>query len=144
MKETSIRSLQAVRYQQGVHIYFHIQNKHLIISLLDDYHNIYTVKMPTQLKLSIATHMASSLLDIFETGPSAIPLPQNRSKIHGSPSVVINRNQCMCRGGIVLAHARSIVNSGMQSCNASFLCQLPDEYRHIKPKDTKKQLQQFR
>lgn len=110
-----------------------VLNKHLIISLLDDYHNIYTVKMPTQLKLSIATHMASSLLDIFETGPSAIPLPQNRSKIHSSPSVVINRNQCICRGGIVLAHARSIVNSGMQSCNTSFLCQLPDEYRHIKP-----------
>ena len=35
-----------------------------MLLLLDDIHNIYTVRMPDNLKLSKATHMASVLLDI--------------------------------------------------------------------------------
>ena len=35
-----------------------------MVLLLDDFHNIHTVKMPVNLKLSKAIHMASVLFDI--------------------------------------------------------------------------------
>ena len=35
-----------------------------MVHLLDDFHNIQTIKLPTSLKLSSASHMASNLLDI--------------------------------------------------------------------------------
>lgn len=56
-----------------------------MINLLDDFHNILTVRQPSNLKLSIATHMTSSLLDIHPTVP-AINLPSSRNQ-HSSVSV---------------------------------------------------------
>ena len=35
-----------------------------MILLMDDFHNVHTIRMPDNLKLSKATHMASVLLDI--------------------------------------------------------------------------------
>ena len=44
-------------------IVFHWEGTSMVL-LLDDFHNIHTVRMPDNLKLSKATHMASVLLDI--------------------------------------------------------------------------------
>lgn len=53
-----------------------------MIYLLDDFHNIQTVRLPgATMKLSLATHMASNLLDIQQSVP-AILLPSDKSQIH--------------------------------------------------------------
>ena len=54
-----------------------------MIYLLDDFHNIQTVRLPgASMKLSLnAIHMASNLLDIHQIVP-AILLFNERSKIH--------------------------------------------------------------
>ncbi|KAK2547224.1 hypothetical protein P5673_032931, partial [Acropora cervicornis] len=55
----------------------------LIVNLLDDFHNILTIRLPTQLKLSVATHMTSSLLDMHPK-VKAIPVPTCREKRHSN------------------------------------------------------------
>jgi hypothetical protein len=60
-----------------------------MIFLLDDFHNIHTVRLPeTNLKLSVATHMVSSLLEVHTTVP-AVVLPSMASKIHSTSTVTI-------------------------------------------------------
>ena len=48
-----------------------------MILLLDDFHNIHTIRMPDNLKLSKATHMASVLLNIH----LEIPVVKNPTHI---------------------------------------------------------------
>lgn len=56
-----------------------LQDKSLMIYLLDDFHNIQTVRLPgANMKLSLATHMASNLLDIHQRVP-AILIPSDKS-----------------------------------------------------------------
>lgn len=53
-----------------------------MICSLDNFHNIQTVRPPgDNMKLSLATHMASYLVDIHDKVP-AVPLPYDRKNIH--------------------------------------------------------------
>ena len=100
--------------------------------------NIYS------LKLSLATHMTSSLLDIFVPVPHTIPLPDDKTKAHSQVTVVINGTQHICRGGIVPANTNKILKTGMSQFKTSYMEQLPQQFRTLKPKDTRKQLQHFK
>ena len=88
--------------------------------------------------------MASSLLDIFVPAPHAIPLPDDKTKAHSQVTVVINGRQQTCRGGIVPANTNEILKTGMSQFKSSYMEKLPCQYYSLKPKDTRKQLQQFR
>lgn len=88
--------------------------------------------------------MASSLLDIFEPAPHAIPLPDDKKMAHSQVTVFIKGREQICRGGIEPANANEILKTGMSQFKSSYMEKLPHQYRTLKPKDTRKQLQQFR
>ena len=88
--------------------------------------------------------MASSLLDIFGPAPNAIPLPDDKTKAHSQVTVVIQEREQTCRGGIVPANTYKILKTGMSQFKTSYMEQLPHQFRALKPKDTRKQLQQFK
>ena len=111
---------------------------------MDDFHNIYNIRTSTDLKLSLPTHMASSLLDIFVPAPHAIPLPDDKTKAHSQVTVVINGRQQTCRGKIVPAKTNKILKTGMLQFKTSYMEQLPQQFCTLKPKDTRKQLQHFK
>ncbi|KAK3745427.1 hypothetical protein QZH41_010251 [Actinostola sp. cb2023] len=71
-----------------------------MILLLDDFHAIYTIRMPDNLKLSRATHMASSLLDIHDS-ITAVKIPSSRDTMHSQAMCTIKGEDKVCRGGIV-------------------------------------------
>jgi len=54
-----------------------------MIYLLDDFHNIQTIRLQAgaNMKLSLATHMASNMLDIQLSIPG-IFLPVDKTKVH--------------------------------------------------------------
>lgn len=71
-----------------------------MIYLLDDFHNIQTVRLPgANMKLSLATHMASNVLDFSQSVP-AILLPNDTSKIHRIVTVQYKGQNTQCRRGI--------------------------------------------
>lgn len=78
----------------------------MIVNLLDDFHNILTIRLPTQLKLSVATHMASSLLDMHPK-VQAIPVP-SREKRHSNVELKTGDGVKSCRGGIVIQYINEL------------------------------------
>ena len=88
--------------------------------------------------------MASSLVDIFVPVPHAIPLPDDKTKVHSQVTVVINGREQTCRGGIVPTNTNKILKNGMSQFVTSYMGQLPQQFLTLKPKDTRKQLQHFK
>lgn len=88
--------------------------------------------------------MALSPLGIFVPAPHAIPLPDDKTKTHSQVTVVIKGKQQTCREGIVPANTNKILTTGMSQFKTSYMEQLPHQFRTLKPKDTGKQLQQFK
>jgi len=118
------------------------QQGKLIINLIDDFHNIHTVYTPADFKLSIATHMTSNLLDILDI--PAVHLPTNRQNIHTAPTVTIDGEEKVCRGGIVPMYIQEIMKNAMKNFHTSYMTTLPSKYQSLKPKDTRKQIKEFR
>ena len=115
-----------------------------MIYFLDDFHNIQTERLPgANMKLSLATHMASNLLDIHQSVP-AILLPNDTSKIHRIVTVQYKGQNKQCRGGIDISYLYQL----LQDCNgplkSTFLESSPDEFRSLKPRDIQAQLKEFR
>ena len=59
-----------------------------MVNLLDDFHNILNVHLPSNLKLSVATHMTYSLVDNHLT-VSVVTLPPNKGIQHSTAKVAI-------------------------------------------------------
>ena len=100
--------------------------------------------IPYEHQQILNSHMVSSLLDIFVPAPHAIPLPDDKAKAHSQVTVVVNGRQQTCRGGIVPANTNKILKTGMSQFKASYMEQLPQQLRSLKPKDIRKQLQHFK
>jgi len=95
-----------------------------MILLLDDFHAIYTIRMPDNLKLSRATHMASSLLDIHDS-ITAVKIPSSRDTIHSQAMCTIKGEDKVCRSGIVKGYvheffkAKLHITSSLQKTKCS-------------------------
>ncbi|EDO31553.1 predicted protein [Nematostella vectensis] len=109
----------------------------LIVQLLDDFHNILTVRLPTNLKLSLATHMASGLLDIHPSIP-AVPIP-TRDTRHSRVIVKIGNENKICRGGIVLDYIKELFQGPVLS-----RMYLETNHQCISPKYIQQQLKELR
>lgn len=114
-----------------------------MVYLLDDFHVIQTVKVPgPNLKLSLAKHMASNMLDIQNTVP-AIPLPIEK-KQHRIVTVNVNGEDRNCRGAIDPDFIFQLVRDNQKQWESTFLGGLPEDLRKIKPNDIQAQLKEFR
>ncbi|XP_048579707.1 uncharacterized protein LOC116614556 [Nematostella vectensis] len=109
----------------------------LIVQLLDDFHNILTVRLPTNLKLSLATHMASGLLDIHPSIP-AVPIP-TRDTRHSRVIVKIGNENKICRGGIVQDYIKELFQRPVLS-----RMYLETNHQCISPKYIQQQLKELR
>ena len=115
-----------------------------MIYLLDDFHNIQTVRLPgANMKLSLATHMASNLLDIHQSVP-AILLPSDKSKIHRIVTVNCKGQNKQCRGGIDTNYLSQLLKDCSGPLKSTFLASLSDHFRSLKPRDILAQLKEFR
>ena len=113
-----------------------------MVLLLNDFCNIHTVRMPDNLKLAKATHMASVLLDIhLETPPVEKPNPQC---VHKVLKITFRGRETVCRVGIVERYIQELFTEGLKSHHHSFLTSLPQQCQQLKVKDIQKQIKQFR
>ena len=121
---------------------FVIQLNCFMILMIDDYHNIHTKKVPTQLITSSAVHMASCLVDIHPT-IMAVARPLH-TPIHRVVQITIKGEEIDCYGGIDI----QIVNQKMQQALANmkkpFMKQLPPLMLQLSPKELHESLRQLR
>ena len=113
-----------------------------MVHLLDDFHNIRTVRLPTNLKLSIASHMVSSLLDIHNI--PAIKLPGNPANTHSQAKVLKNGSTSVCKGGIIVEKANEIMKNALKNHSVTYLESLSSTYHHVNTEAINRQIQQFR
>lgn len=115
-----------------------------MIYLLDDFHNIQTVRLPgDNMKLSLATHMASNLVDIHDKVP-AVPLPYDRKNIHRIITVDWKGAQKTCRGGIDINCVTQLVLDQQEQLKTTFLSTLKEDLRKMKSRNIEAQLKEFR
>ena len=115
-----------------------------MIYLLDDFHNIQTIRLPgDNMKLSLATHMASNLVDIHHQVP-AISLPYDKKKVHRIVTVNWKGVHKTCRGGIDINYISQLVQDQQQQLKTTFLSTIKEELRMIKSKNIQAQLKEFR
>lgn len=81
-----------------------LQNKKLIVAIIDDFHCIHTSQDPKDAVTSVAVHMATEIVDIVDD-VRAIPVPQDTQKIHQQVQV----GHQLCRGGIHLENVVKLV-----------------------------------
>ena len=110
--------------------------------MLDDFHNIQTIKLPTSLKLSSASHMASNLLDIQNI--QAIPLPECEDNRHSVVWVHKDDNALICKGGIKIETAQEIMTKALKNHSVTYLESLPPTHHNINTETINKQISQFR
>ncbi len=113
-----------------------------MVHLLDDFHNIQTIKHPTSLKLSAACHMASNLLDIQNI--PAIPLPKGQDNRHSMVLVHKEDSTITCKGGINIKIAQGVMTKALKNHSVTYLESLPSSHQHINTEMINKQISQFR
>ena len=113
-----------------------------MINLLDDFHNILTIRLPSELKLSVATHMASSLLDIHNQIP-AVRLPSSTGSQHSTVKVKMSGVEKECRGGIIVNNIIKILTEYKDKRHKPFFERLPSALS-INPKHIQHQLKELR
>ena len=74
-----------------------LDNDHLALLVVDDFHSIHSVQRPTSSETSQAFHFATAITDIHSTIPG-LTVQGNASAIHYCPS------ENFPRGGIAIAH----------------------------------------
>ncbi|KAK2547227.1 hypothetical protein P5673_032935, partial [Acropora cervicornis] len=86
------------------------------LNLLDDFHNILTIRLPTQLKLSVATHMTI----------------ENWRWVKS------------CRGGIVIQYINELFSQYWPSTLSKTYMEISNHHIDIAPKDIQQQLKEMR
>ena len=112
----------------------------LAIFLIDDFHNIHTIRQPDTTTTSQAVHMASCLLDIQKSIP-AIKIPGSNVSLH---RVVIGSGEDMCRGGICTQTVNNVMEEFMLEYHQTYLASLPDKFTEFDAKAAKACLQELR
>ena len=119
---------------------FFLQAKCLIIFMLDDFHNIHGVKVPTKLKTSKVCHMASCLTDVHQTVPAVKPT----NTLHRNVTVCVRGKKVSCPGGIGIEEILEIMTKAVQELGSHFLDSLPSAMQDLKPEALRKCLKTLR
>ncbi|XP_048588988.1 uncharacterized protein LOC116621555 isoform X2 [Nematostella vectensis] len=124
------------------HLKYAVDEKGFIMLFIDDFHNIHTVRLPgSDMKLSVATHMTSSLLDIHPS-IKAPKMPRSIDAVHCSPYVSMNGIMQKCVGGISVGNLLTIAEK-MKEWQTSFFSSVPG-YRKLNGESVQSQLHEFR
>ena len=116
--------------------------KFLIINMLDDFHNIHGIKVPTNLTTSTVYHMASSVVDVHSTVPAI--QPEGTTPLHRPVTVSKRGNQISCPGGIGLESITQIMTNAIKQLNRHFLDSIPTHLLHLKAEKLQQSLQELR
>ena len=114
----------------------------LMINFLDDYHNLHTRKVPTDLQKTKVAHMASAMVDIHPHIPAIKKLTNVSS--HRKVKVKIKGEGKMCLGGADSSTAISQINKGLKEMRNHFIDQLPVEIRNLNPGNFQNLVQNYR
>ena len=114
-----------------------------MVNLLDDFHNILTVHLPSNLKLSVATHMTSSLVDIHLTVP-AVTLPANKGMQHSAVKVSRGGEEKTCRGGIVSQYIHQLLRDNKAQMNSTYMEKQGETLHKVTARDIQQQLKELR
>ena len=113
----------------------------LMINFLDDYHNIHTRKVPTDLQKTKVAHMASSMVDIHAHIPA---IKKTNVSPHREVKVKIKGEEKMCLGGADSSTVISQITKGLKEMRNHFIDQLPVEMRNLNPGNFQILVQNFR
>lgn len=109
--------------QQLLNKYILLQLECLIIYLLDDFHNIHGIRVPTGVKMSKVAHMASLMIDIQPLVPAV--RPPHTAPTHRPTTMEQGGQRCICPGGIDESAIKDIMGQAMQTLKGHFLDSLP-------------------
>lgn len=115
-----------------------------MIYLLGDFHYIQTMRLTGDyMKLSLATHMASNLVDIHDK-VLAVPFSYDRKNIHRIITVDWKGAQKTCSGGIDINYITQLVLDQQEQLKTTFLPTLKEDLRKMKLRNNQAQLKEFR
>lgn len=99
---------------------------------MDDFHNINSIKLPTERILTNAVHMATLLMDI-QPSVDAVPRPVDPANIHRCVMVTIpGHGPQLCRGGISTSAVISEITKFWPDFSRNFFLEsLPQPYKEI-------------
>ena len=109
--------------------------------MIDDYHNVHAKRVPAQLVMSHAIHMASCLLDIQKI--PAVLQPPNVS-IHRPVKVKVKGEELICYGGIDEEVVSKKMQQALVNMRKTFMTQLPPVMLKLDPEQLKESLRQLR
>jgi len=119
-------------------IYSNLQEKQLIIAVIDDFHCIHTIQDPKYNQTSTCIHMTTEIVDIHSHLP-AVEIPQNT--IHR----VVEINQTRCHGGIDIGATQCFMQQVLKCFfRKSFLESLPDEYKTFNMENSQESAEHLR
>ncbi|KAJ7394845.1 hypothetical protein OS493_000680 [Desmophyllum pertusum] len=101
-----------------------------MILLLDDFHNIHTIRKPDTTTTSQAIDMASCLVDM-QRSLQAIKLPPREEKVHREVLVDCGKEVKICRGGISTETVVKIFEEFMLEYHHTYLESLPEKYKEF-------------
>ena len=112
-----------------------------MIIFLDDYHNIHTKKVPTDLQKTKVAHMASSMVDVHPQIPAI-----ERTSVSPHRQVIVNTGgeDKICLGGADSTAVMTYINRGLQDMRNHFFDQLPTQMKNLNPGNFHRLVQNFR
>ena len=113
-----------------IKIFFGFQHDYFMVNFLDDYHNIHTKHVPTDLKKKMVAHMASSMVDIHPRIPA---IKKNYVSPHRQVTVTIRGENKCCLGGADVDAVVKHITKGLQDMKNHFIDQLPVEMKNLNP-----------
>ncbi|XP_078374568.1 uncharacterized protein LOC144658110 [Oculina patagonica] len=112
-----------------------------MINFLDDYHNIHTRHVPTDLQKNSVAHMASSMLDIHPHIPA---VKRTTVSPHRKVKVSIKGEDKICLGGVDSSAVLLYINRGLKDMRNHFIDQLPAQMKNLNPGNFHNLVQNFR
>ena len=112
-----------------------------MINLLDDYHNIHSKHVPTDLQKIKIAHMASAMLDICPHIPA---VKRTNVSPHQQVKVNIRGEDKMYLGGADSSAVLLHINRGLKEMKNHFIDQLPAQRKNLHPGNFHNLVQNFR
>ena len=110
--------------------------------MLDDFHNIHGVKVPTNLATSKVYHMASSVIEIHPTVPAI--QSNGITSLHRPVTISKRGNQISCPGGIGLESIKQLMCNATKQLRRHFLDSLPTFLQELKADKLQQSLRELR
>lgn len=112
-----------------------------MVIFLDDYHNIHTKHVPTDLQKTKIAHMASSMVDIHPQIPAV-----KRTDVSPHRQVIVNikGEDKLCLGGASSSAVLTHINRGLQAMSNHFIDQLPAHMKNLNPGNFQNLVNSFR